>query len=111
MLIELVGAFLRWGITAAISLMLSQQIISAEQGDRFLSAWTSPETIAYVAGLLLTLAWSCWAKYRSRVKMVTGLAMPPGSSESDVESYMRYSVTPSVTLPKHEAPYLTHMLK
>lgn len=111
MLAELVGAFVRWFVTTAIGLLLAQHVISTEQGDRFLTAWTSPESIAYVVALLATLAWSWWAKYRSRLKLVTGLAMSSGSSEADVETHIRENVAGSVTLSKNEAPFLSTQLK
>lgn len=91
------GAILRWGLTFLAGWFVQHGI------------WTGNEAEAYVAGAavaVLTLLWSLWNKYRSRVKFLTALTMAPGSTEVNVEARIAdpSKVNPSVTTPKTEVP-------
>lgn len=96
MLQAALGAILRWGFTFLAGWFVQHGI------------WTGNEAQMYVAGAalgLLTLAWSLWNKYRGRIKFLTALQMPVGSTEADVESRVASVLpNPSVTTAKTEVP-------
>ena len=63
----------------------------------------------WVAGIsmgLLAIGWSLWQKYHSRVKVVTALAMPAGSTENDLNTQIITKATPSISTPENQTPVL-----
>jgi hypothetical protein len=97
LVIDLLGSLLRWGLTAVAGWLVSHGI------------WTQAQATSFaVAGsmALLTLGWSLWKSYSKRLKIVTALSLPKGSTELDVEYQiaMPHLPTPSVTTPKGTRP-------
>ena len=70
--------------------------------------WTGSEAETYIAGASLavvTLLWALWSRYHSRLKLLTALTMPAGSTENQVNARIASSTpNPSVTTPKNQAP-------
>lgn len=51
--------------------------------------WTGAEAETYVTAAaiaLVTLAWSIWNKYKGRIRLLTALDAPPGTSEKHVDA-------------------------
>ncbi len=69
------GSILRWMLSIGAGYLVEHGI------------WSQSEASTYVAGAALaalSLGWSLWAKYHSRIKFLTALEAPAGSTESDV---------------------------
>lgn len=91
------GAVLRWALAGAAMFFVDHGI------------WTAGEASSYVlAGSLaiLSLGWSLWNKYHGRVKFLTALAMPKGTTEDDVKSLVAAGASTAVTTPSDTAPKL-----
>jgi hypothetical protein len=100
LLSEALGAILRWALTGLAGWFVSRGIWSADAASQYVAA---------TAIGLLTLGWSLWAKYKTRLKFVTALASPEWTTEVDVEHRIATAKAwgqplPSVTTPKDEAP-------
>jgi hypothetical protein len=71
----ILGSFIRWGLTILATWLVEHGV------------WSSGDSATYVTGLTLgavTLAWSLWSRYKSRIKFLTALELPSGSSEQYV---------------------------
>lgn len=72
MLTAALGSIIRWGLSLLVPYLVSAGI------------WTADEATAYVTGLslaLLSLLWSLWQKYRSRLKFLEALDAPAETPE------------------------------
>lgn len=68
---------------------------------------TQAEGIAEAAALaIVTLAWSYWKNHSNQVKTLTALAMPAGSTESDLNAQIVTKATPSAFTPVNTPPVL-----
>lgn len=83
LLIEFVAVILRWGIASLLAILVDRHVLSPHDGDYF--GMEFAKHAALVAGSLGMLAWGLWAKYRSRIKFMTALEVPAGSTEHQVE--------------------------
>jgi hypothetical protein len=82
------GAILRWLFALGAGYLVEHGI------------WTQSEASTYVAGAALaalSLGWSLWAKYHNRIKFLTALEAPAGSSEADVKATIAAGLGASVT--------------
>ena len=71
--ISIAGSFLRWGLTLAAAWLVQHGV------------WSANDETGYVTGLTLagvTLLWSLWTRYKSRIKFLTALESPPGTDEA-----------------------------
>lgn len=71
--------------------------------------WAPNDANNYVAAAALAIVgigWSYWQTYRSRVKLLTALTMPPGATEADVTATVAAGgpSVPSVTTPPTVVP-------
>lgn len=91
-----IGAVLRWAFTFLAGWFVQHGI------------WTHNEAEIYVGGAVigtLTLIWGLWNKYHGRLKLLTALTMPEGSTEAQVDAKIAGSApNPPVTTPKTQAP-------
>lgn len=96
MLQDGLGSIIRWLLT-----LLAMRLVD-------IGIWTGDQAKLYVTGLtlaLLTLGWSLWQKYRTRILILVGLMMPTGATENDVKAIIKSgAVTPTVTTPSNTAP-------
>lgn len=96
LLVDAIGAILRWALGGLAVWFVDHHI------------WTQSEASSYVAAAamsLIALGWALWAKYKSRLKLVTALSMPQGSTEHQVEQKISGGIgVPSATLGKKETP-------
>jgi hypothetical protein len=92
---EFLGAVLRWTLQGVFVFLAAQGIITPEQGEKM---------IVGLIGSLITLAWVLWVKYGQRLKILTSLAAPKGTTEKAVESMIKQGETPPATLRKTESP-------
>ena len=89
------GSIIRWALAILVGYMVKHGI------------WEDTEAKTYVAAgtiAILTLGWSLWQKYHSRIKILTALTMPEGSTENELNTQIITKVTPSVTTPVNEVP-------
>lgn len=103
MLLDFLLAIARWALTAAGSALVAHHILTASQDDSFLTA-----IFAHLA-LWIPLAGSfvllLWTRYRARLKFMTALTMPVGSTEAQVTAKMASGVPiPTVTTPTNTVP-------
>jgi hypothetical protein len=72
MLTAALGSIIRWALSLVVPYLVSAGI------------WTADEATAYVTGLslaILSLGWSLWQKYRSRLRFLEALDAPAGTPE------------------------------
>lgn len=81
---EILGGWIRAVLVALSAWLLSHHLITADQGDRLTSELFAH--IMLVAPGVLAMLWTAIAKYRSRVKFLTALEMPAGTTEDDVKA-------------------------
>jgi uncharacterized membrane protein YqjE len=105
MMLELLGAILRYVAGFLLGVMLSHGVITDEQSTRFLNEIAAPTTVLWVIGML-PLVWSMWQKFRSRQKLLTALASPTTTTEDKIQKTVDLGLAPSITTPKSEVPTL-----
>lgn len=77
LLIAALGSILRWALA-----FLAGYLVNA-------GIWTSDESSQYVGAAalaILTLAWSLWQKYKSRIKFLAALDARAGTSEANLDT-------------------------
>lgn len=90
------GSIARWVLNLAVPFFVSSGI------------WTPEDATTYVAagGLaLVSLAWSLWEKYKSRLEFVTALSTGP-TTEAKIEQMVSAGESAPVTTPKHAIPMI-----
>ena len=83
-----IGAILRWFFALGAGYLVEHGI------------WSQSEASTYVTAAALaavSLGWSLWAKYHSRIKFLTALEAPAGSSEADVKATIDSGMGASAT--------------
>jgi len=55
---------------------------------------------------IVSLAWSYWKNHANRVKVVTALAMPGGSTEHELNAQILTKATPPISTPANQPPEL-----
>jgi hypothetical protein len=95
---DVIGAIVRTVIAALLGMLVNQQLITHDQAE----AW-----VTGITGAVIVLGWSIIRKYLTRQKLLTALASNAGTTEHEVEQLVKAGSAPPVSLPKHEAPYLT----
>lgn len=70
--------------------------------------WSAGDASTYVEAAALavvSLGWSCWKTYSSRLKLMTALVSDPGTTEKDVEQTIASGArTPSTMTAKTDIP-------
>ena len=69
--------------------------------------WTESAATDYVFAattFILGITWSVWQKYKSRLKFLTGLAMPAGATEEQTNMWMKQKLIPSISTPPDAVP-------
>lgn len=93
---EALGSILRWGLAAGAGWLVEHGV------------WTSGNASVYVSAgtiALLSLGWSLWNKYKGRIKLLTALTMPAGTTEAGLQAQIKAGVpTPAVTTPAGTVP-------
>jgi hypothetical protein len=72
--------------------------------------WTDEAASIYVGAAavgVVSLLWSLWDKYHSRLKLLSALLLEPGSTEHMASQLAKSPEAPSATTPKDETPQLT----
>jgi len=74
------GSVLRWLLAILAGYLVKKGI------------WTDSEAATYVtAGALglLSIGWALWDRYKTRVKLLTALSLPEGSTENELKDRMK----------------------
>lgn len=87
LLLEFLAVVLRWGITTIFAVLVDRHVLSSAAGDHFSTEFG--KHALYLAGLLLALGWGLVAKYRGRIRFLTALHSPSGTSEEDVNRQVK----------------------
>lgn len=70
--------------------------------------WTNAQATIYVAGAsigIVSYLWLLWGKYKSRMKFLMALTMPPGTTEDEVKAAIQNGASvPTVTTPPNTVP-------
>lgn len=69
--------------------------------------WTESASERYVeaaVAFLLAIGWSWWKIHSQRIKILTALTMPLGSTENDLKDKVAAGITPSVLTPVNQPP-------
>lgn|ERR1017187_139179 len=93
--ITVVGSLLRWLLAIGAGYLVKHGLLESTD----VKHWIAGITMA-----LLAIGWSVWQKYHSRVKMLTALTMPEGSTENQLNTQIVSKVTPSISTPVNEVP-------
>jgi hypothetical protein len=89
------GSILRWLLAIGAGYLVKAGIWNSTDAEKYIAAG---------AIAVLTLGWSLWQKYHSRIRFLTALAMPSGSTENDTNTQIIAKVTPSISTPVNEVP-------
>lgn len=94
LLSEFLGAVARWLLASIGSYFIAHHVLTADQTDRFTGA-----VLAHLALWLPVggaLVWSLVAKYKDRVKFLTALQAPAGTTEASVNARVENGMGASV---------------
>lgn len=93
---EALGSILRFGLAIGAEWLVEHGV------------WTQGNASIYVTAAslgILSLGWSFWSKYKSRIHLLTALTMPPGTTEAALRAQIKAGLpTPAVTTPKDSVP-------
>lgn len=95
LVLEAVGAVVRWGLALLAGYLVDHRIWTAEQSERYVGA---------AALAVVPILWSLYRKYKNRLKLLAALSTPQVISESKLESNIKAFGAPAVTTPKDEVP-------
>lgn len=84
LLLDILGTWVRAALVALSTYLIQHHIVTADQGDRLMTELFTH--IMLTAPALAAVAWSMWAKYKGRIRFLTALEMPSGTSESKVKA-------------------------
>ena len=90
-----IGSILRYGLMILATYLVKHGIWSESAAEGYVEA-------AVVA--LLALAWSWWKIHGNRIKILTALTMPQGSTEDDLKVQVATGSVPSVMTPTNQVP-------
>lgn len=89
------GSVLRWALMIGAAFLVKKGIWTDSEAGRYVEA-------AIVAAL--SLGWSLWEKYKSRIKFLTAL-MPGPKTEDEVKEHIASgAATPAVLTPSNTVP-------
>lgn len=81
---DLFATFFKSALIALFGYLVGHHVVSPEDGDRYAAEFGKHST--YVAGLLMTVGWALWTRYRGRLKFLAALDLPSGSTEADAKA-------------------------
>lgn len=96
LLLELLGALLRWAITAALAFALGHGMLDATLAGRVSEYLLSPAVLTGLVGLLATGGLVLRAWVQNRRKFLTALALPAESTANQVDATI---ADPSIQTP------------
>jgi hypothetical protein len=76
---SIVASFVRWFLMLEAGWLIQHGVWSQSQADQYVSFLA-----AGIVTALGTLAWSLWQKYHARVKLLTALASPAGTTPDEL---------------------------
>lgn len=92
--LEILGVALRWALSSISGYLVANHILTADQQDRFTGAIVE-HALLWAPGAV-ALAWGLWARYRGRVKFLTALESPAGTTEEGVKARIANGLGSSV---------------
>lgn len=95
LLIEALGAIIRWMLAALAGYLVKAGIWSADDASSYVAA---------AALFVIGLGWSLWQKYGMRAKLMVALSSSQTMTENQATAAARLITAPSVATPKDETP-------
>ncbi len=95
LMMSILGGLLRYALAGVITWLISNGIATPEQ---------TAELITGIAGGLALLVWMIWRKYRDRVRLLTGLAAPKGTSVDKLKDMIARGVAVPAATTDHQVP-------
>lgn len=83
MAVELLGMIVRYVIAASIAWLAAHQVVPAADTGRVTTALL--DYAPYITGFVLMVAWAVWVKVKARIKFLTALEAPAGTTEHQVD--------------------------
>lgn len=87
LLVEFLGAVVRWLLTVAGAALVARQVITADQAARFADGF-APELVG-AALAALPLVWSLAHKWYARVTLNAARELPAGASDDQLRDRVR----------------------
>jgi hypothetical protein len=97
LLLSILGGLVRLALAPVVAWLLKEGILTPDQ---------TVELYAGITGGLVLVGWVIWNKYKDRLMLLTGLALPEGATEEMLKAIVKAKLTPAVTTPQTEAPVL-----
>lgn len=99
---QILTQLVRYTMVSVFAGFIQKGVLSSEQAEY---------VVVGVAGLMATVVWGVWVKYKDRLKLNTALASPAGTTEREAERMMKGGSAPPATLSKDDSPYLNTSAK
>ncbi len=99
---SLVMAAVRQGLMALSASLLTHGWVTADQSQHL----SSPEIVAGVTGVLISLAAVAWSKRGQRVVTLTALAMPEGTTERELHLAVKNGKVADAATPTDASPVI-----
>lgn len=80
LLLEALGSILRWLLAFGAGYLVRHGVWSQGAADGYVTAAATA-----IAMALVSIGWSLWQKYSARIKLLTALSLPAGSSIEQVQ--------------------------
>ncbi len=81
---DLVAALFKSALIAIFGYLVGHHVILPEDGERYVREFG--KHAGYVAGLLMTVGWVLWTRYKGRLKFLAALQLPEGATEADAKA-------------------------
>jgi hypothetical protein len=81
----LLYAIIRYVIVISLTFLVAHKIIDQEQYNTLLETLTSPQTLAYIGGVLIVIGFAVWTRLKSRMDTSIALELPPDGNITDVK--------------------------
>jgi hypothetical protein len=85
--LELAAGVARWAMTFVGAALIERHILSPSQTEE-LSKTVVRDAVLW-APVIASLVWNLWSKYKSRVKFLTALEQPSGTTEHQVTQVIK----------------------
>jgi len=81
---QALGSIVRWALAFLAGYLVSHGVWTPGAAESYVNAAATAIAMAVVS-----LGWSLWQKYRARLRLLTALDMPAGTSEAKVEDRIK----------------------
>jgi hypothetical protein len=97
MVLSIIATIIRYLLAGAFTTLVAKGVITADQSEYIITG---------LVGFVAVVGWALWVRYRDRVKITTGLALPQGTTEDEMTRRMSRGQSAPATLATDKSPYL-----